>query len=81
MGPSRFFAACLAVAVSATPAAADFTLTILHTHDIHSRIKPINKYDSGCSAKADAAGKCFVGSATLVHPSPHDQRAAGKSVT
>jgi len=66
MGPSRFLTACLGFAVLATPAAADFTLTILHTNDIHSRIEPINKYDSGCSAKDDAAGKCFGGSARLV---------------
>ncbi len=65
MGPIRFLAAITAIAALATPAAADFTLTILHTNDIHSRIEPINKYDSGCSAKDDAAGKCFGGSARL----------------
>ncbi len=41
------------------------TLTILHTNDFHSRIEPINKYDSTCSAEDDAEGKCFGGSARL----------------
>jgi 5'-nucleotidase/UDP-sugar diphosphatase len=66
MGPTRFLAAWMAIAALATPAAADFTLTILHTNDMHSRIEPINKYDSGCSAEDDAASKCFGGSARLV---------------
>jgi 5'-nucleotidase/UDP-sugar diphosphatase len=66
MRPSRFFAICLAVFAISTPAAADFTLAILHTNDIHSRIEPINKYNSGCSPEDDAAGKCFGGSARLV---------------
>ena len=56
--------AALALLISA-PAFAE-TLTILHTNDFHSRIEPINKYDSGCSAEDDAEGKCFGGSARLV---------------
>ncbi len=50
----------------ASPAAADFTLTILHTNDFHSRIEPINKYDSGCSAEDAAENKCLGGSARLL---------------
>jgi len=46
-------------------AQAEFSLTILHTNDFHSRIEPINKFDSGCSAEDDAAGACFGGSARL----------------
>ncbi|WP_321344487.1 bifunctional metallophosphatase/5'-nucleotidase [Breoghania sp.] len=42
---------------------AEFALTILHTNDFHSRIEPINKYDSTCSEKDRAAAKCFGGSA------------------
>jgi 5'-nucleotidase len=77
MGPSRILAACLAVAVSATPAAADFTLTILHTNDFHSRIEPINKYDSACAPKDAAADKCFGGSARLI-TAIRERRAAAK---
>jgi 5'-nucleotidase/UDP-sugar diphosphatase len=62
----RLLAAITAITALATPAAADFTLTILHTNDIHSRIEPINKYDSGCGAEDNDAGKCFGGSARLV---------------
>lgn len=58
-------ALALSLILLAAPAAAD-TLTILHTNDFHSRIEPINKYDSTCGAQDDAAGKCFGGSARLV---------------
>lgn len=57
-------AACL-VLPCAVPAAADFTLTILHTNDFHARFEPINRFDSTCAAEDDAAGNCFGGSARL----------------
>ncbi len=47
-------------------ASADFTLTILHTNDFHSRFEPISKYDSSCSTESNAEGKCFGGSARLM---------------
>ncbi len=50
----------------AYPAAADDTITILHTNDFHSRFEPINKYDSGCSPEDNTAGDCFGGYARLV---------------
>jgi 5'-nucleotidase len=56
----------MAIFALATPAAADFTLTILHTNDFHSRIEPISKYDSGCGAGDNAEGKCYGGSARLI---------------
>ncbi|WP_069299773.1 bifunctional metallophosphatase/5'-nucleotidase [Neptunicoccus sediminis] len=55
-----------ALALSASAAAADYSLTILHTNDFHSRFEPISKYDSGCSTEDNDAGKCFGGSARLV---------------
>ncbi len=45
---------------------AESTLTILHTNDFHSRVEPVSKYDSGCSAEDNAEGKCFGGYARLV---------------
>lgn len=48
-------------------AAAEYSLTILHTNDFHSRIEPISKYDSGCGAEDNAEGKCFGGWARLVN--------------
>lgn len=59
-------AAISAFAILCTGAAAAETLTILHTNDFHSRIEPINKYDSTCSAEDSEAGKCFGGSARLI---------------
>lgn len=62
----RFVTGAAAVALSAGAAAADYTLTVLHTNDFHSRFEPISKYDSGCSEEKNTEGKCFGGSARLV---------------
>jgi 5'-nucleotidase len=50
---------------SAPAALADYTLTILHFNDWHSRIEPINKYEATCSAEDDAKGACIGGAARL----------------
>lgn len=55
----------LAVALSAGTAQADFSLTILHINDFHSRIESITRFDNTCSAAEDAEGKCFGGVARL----------------
>ena len=47
-------------------AAADYTLTILHTNDFHDRFEPISSSDSPCSAEDNTAGECFGGTARLV---------------
>lgn len=62
---------CLPVAVVAsafvaTAAVADTSMTILHTNDFHSRVEPVSKYDSGCSAEDNTEGKCFGGYARMV---------------
>ncbi len=54
-----------AMALTATTATAEFTLNILHINDVHSRIQPINRFDSTCNAEDDAAGECFGGVARL----------------
>lgn len=54
------------------------TLTILHTNDFHSRIEPVNAYNSTCPPEDDAAGECFGGSARLA-TAIRDARAAAKS--
>ena len=40
---------------------ADWTLSILHINDFHSRFDPITESDSNCDAETDAAGECFGG--------------------
>ncbi len=55
----------MAMASLAAPALADFSLKILHINDVHSRIQPINKYDSSCGAEDNAAGECFGGMARV----------------
>ena len=61
----RFMLTAATSALIAGSAAADYTLTILHTNDIHSRVESINKYDSTCNAEGEAEGKCFGGMARL----------------
>lgn len=56
------------------------TLTILHTNDFHSRIEPINKYDSGCKPEDNAEGKCFGGSARLINAVRAAREAAPNSI-
>ncbi|MEO0637294.1 MAG: 5'-nucleotidase C-terminal domain-containing protein [Pseudomonadota bacterium] len=51
--------------VAATPAAAEYKLTILHINDMHSRIEPINRFDSTCRPSDNAEGKCFGGAARV----------------
>ncbi len=66
MSKFLFGATALAMTTALSGAAmADYSLTILHTNDFHSRIEPINKYDSGCSEEDNAEGKCFGGTARL----------------
>ena len=43
---SRLLASAAALALTGGMAAADYSLTILHTNDFHARFEPINKYDS-----------------------------------
>jgi 5'-nucleotidase / UDP-sugar diphosphatase len=52
--------------ISSGAALADYSLTILHINDWHSRIESNNKYESTCSADDETEGKCFGGAARLV---------------
>lgn len=64
----KLFTGVAALAMSAGFAAtanADYSLTILHINDLHSRIESINKYNSTCNAKGEAEGKCFGGIARV----------------
>lgn len=54
------------LAMSAGVSFADYTLTILHINDWHSRIESNNKFDSTCSAEEEGKGECFGGAARLV---------------
>ncbi len=69
-----------ALGLSAGFAAAEYELTILHTNDFHSRIEPINKYDSGCGEEDNAEGKCFGGTARLVTAVTEARARAGNSI-
>ncbi len=59
-------ASALALTVGFSGAAyADFSLTILHFNDFHSRFESITGSDSTCNAEGEAAGECFGGIARL----------------
>ncbi len=55
-----------ALGLSAGASFADYTLTILHINDWHSRIESNNKYESTCSAEEEDKGECIGGAARLV---------------
>ena len=55
-----------AFGLSANASFADYTLTILHINDWHSRLESNNKYDSTCSAEEEGKGECYGGAARLV---------------
>lgn len=58
--------AASALALSAGASFADYTLTILHINDWHSRIESNNKFESTCSAEEESKDECFGGAARLV---------------
>ena len=61
----RLLASAAVLALSTGAASAEFTLNVLHINDFHSRIEPVNKFDSTCSADEAAANECFGGVARL----------------
>ena len=56
-------AGVLAMGVGA--AHAEYVLHVLHTNDFHSRIEPINKYDSTCDGETLEKKECFGGVARV----------------
>ncbi len=61
----RLLSGAAVLALSAGTASAEYTLHILHINDLHSRIEPINRFDSTCSAEDNTEGKCFGGVARV----------------
>lgn len=51
--------------LSAGAALADYELNILHINDLHSRIEPINKFDSTCTPPEQEKNECFGGIARV----------------
>ena len=62
---TRLLMGTAVLALSAGVASAEYTLHILHTNDMHSRIESINRFDSTCDAEGEAEGKCFGGIARV----------------
>ena len=64
-------------------AQAEFSLTILHINDFHSRFESITGTDSTCNAEGEAAGECFGGIArlkTAIDTQREKATAAGENV-
>ncbi len=69
------------LALTGGSAFADYELDILHINDLHSRIEPINKYDSTCSAEEEGKNECFGGVARLKTAIDQQRQAlSGKNV-
>ncbi|MBL8561344.1 MAG: 5'-nucleotidase C-terminal domain-containing protein [Gemmobacter sp.] len=62
---AKWLLSAAVMALGAGAAQADYTLHILHINDFHSRIEPVNKYDSTCTEKDAAEDGCFGGVARL----------------
>lgn len=63
---TRILTTTCALAMTAGMAQADYTLHVIHINDLHSRIEPINRFDSTCNAEDNAAGECFGGVARVI---------------
>ena len=70
---ARLLASSAVLTVMAGAASADYTLHVLHINDMHSRLEPINRFDSTCSAEDNQEGKCF-GGAARVHTKVNELR-------
>lgn len=75
-----FLATMVFLASSASISYADYSLTILHTNDFHSRFDPVSKYDSFCKPKDNAEGKCFGGIARLVNAVTEARKRSNNSI-
>jgi 5'-nucleotidase len=76
----RLLATTCALALLASAAQAEFTLTILHTNDFHDRFEPINAFASTCTDEQRAAGECFGGIARLATALAEARARAGENV-
>lgn len=80
---NRLLLSAALLALSTGMARADYVLHILHTNDFHSRVEPINKYDSTCDAETLGKKECFGGVARLaaaIKAKRDEIRAAGGNV-
>ena len=80
---AKWLLSAAALALTAGAAQADYTLHILHINDFHSRIEPVNKYDSTCTEKDAAEDGCFGGVARVaakVNALRDEIKAAGGNV-
>jgi len=80
---ARILCSTAMIAALGSAASAEVTVHILHTNDTHSRIQPINRYDSTCAPEDDAAGDCFGGVArvaTAINDLRDELTAAGENV-
>ncbi len=62
---TRAFALAALMLAAAPPLAAETTLHILHINDLHSRLEPVNRFNSTCAPEDDEAGDCFGGIARV----------------
>ena len=80
---ARLLIGAAALALTSGTAWADYTLHVLHINDLHSRVEPINRFNSTCSPEDNAEGECFGGVArvhTMINQLRDELTAAGENV-
>lgn len=53
-------------AIAAEPKPGDFTLTIIHTNDVHDRVEPVTAFNNTCRARDRDRRRCYGGYARLM---------------
>ena len=66
--------------VSAVFATAEYSLTVLHTNDVHPSFESICKYFSSCEAMDKTAEKCFSKFTDLVTAVAQPRQRAANSI-
>uniref|UniRef100_I2Q799 5'-nucleotidase/2',3'-cyclic phosphodiesterase-like hydrolase n=1 Tax=Desulfovibrio sp. U5L TaxID=596152 RepID=I2Q799_9BACT len=74
------FAATLVLAAATAFAGGDFTLTILHTNDIHAHLAAFDEWGAFCTKEKDAAGQCQGGAARLATALARERARGGNTL-
>ncbi|MEM6577753.1 MAG: bifunctional metallophosphatase/5'-nucleotidase [Pseudomonadota bacterium] len=70
----------LCLVALARPGLADYSLTILHTNDVHGRFEPVGARDGACSEKENFDRRCLGGTARLYTAIQSARRSVENSV-
>ena len=75
---ARLLTGAATLALMAGTAQAEYTLHILHTNDMHSRVEPINRFDSTCNAEGRRRRRMLRRHGPARHCRRDEARGAGR---